>query len=267
MILNMEDLRKYDFQLSKINVIHQKPRYRRLVVNKRTANGFLMILHGNCRYLFQGGYFQLDPGSVVYLPVGSSHVLEVDSEAIEFYRIDFQLKVDGEIARFSNVPKKMCHTAPKECAEAVRALMDNCQFVQDSVRKAELMCTIFRTLAASLENSQKERLAPAIAYLLEHLTGEIDCGCLAQLCSLGSSQFYSLFQAEYKMTPLAYRDSLLIQKAAILLQDGMFSVTEVAEMLGFESVSYFSRLFKKRKGVSPSKFQHLSEKDEEIKLD
>ena len=257
MIIDYNDLRKYNFQISDINVIHQKPRYRRLVVNNRPTNGFLFIVHGNCRYISDAGEFSLKPDSVVYLPAGSRHVLEIDSDDIEFFRVDFQLYIDGELALFSNLPKKMCDSAPRECSEAVRALMDACQYANDSLRKTELICTVLRSLSANTEGSRRNRLSPAISYLIEHLTDEIDCSSLARLCHLSSSQFYNLFREEYKTSPLAYRDSLLMQKASVLLQD-MFSVTEVAEILGFESVSYFSRFFKKHCGVSPLRYQQTT---------
>ena len=255
MILSLNDLRKHDFQLTKINVFHQKPRYRALQVKHRSANGFLFILQGSCTYSFEDGAFTLEPGSVVYLPYGSSHHLNIHSEEIEFYRIDFHLTVEDEIVLFSNAPQKMCHVAPEECAAAAQTLMDHCQFIQNSIRKAELMCTIFRTLSSKPANARRDRLSPAIRYLRENLTDKIDCSGLAQSCNLSSAQFYNLFHEEYGLSPLEYRDSLLVDRAVILLRDGAFSVSEVAEMLGFESVSYFSRFFKKHKGISPSKLQ------------
>lgn len=258
MILSMDALRKYDFHLSQINIIHQKPQYRNLSIKNRSANSFLVILNGSCCYRFEEGSFDLCAGSVVYLPYGSTHTLEIISEKIEFYRIDFRITLENEIVRFSNYPQKICRTMPDECAEAVQALADNCQFVQDSIRKAELMCTILRTLSANVKNPQKERLAPAIRYLLEHLTESVDCSVLAQLCSLSSSQFYNLFRAEYGMAPLAYRNSLLMHRAKVLLRDGSFSVKEVAQALGFESVSYFSRFFRKHHGISPSGYSGQS---------
>jgi AraC-like DNA-binding protein len=109
-------------------------------------------------------------------------------------------------------------------------------------------------LSAGNDNVRRERLSPAISYLIEHLTGDLDCSVLADLCHLSSSQFYNLFREEYKTSPLAYRDTLIIAKAKMLLQD-MFSVTAVAEMLGFESVSYFSRFFKKHCNIPPLKYQ------------
>jgi AraC-like DNA-binding protein len=153
------------------------------------------------------------------------------------------------------VPLKLCHVVPEECATAIQTLMDHYQFVQNSIRKAELMCTIFRTLSSRPASARRDRLSPAIRYLREHLTEKIDCSSLAQACNLSSAQFYNLFHEEYGRSPLEHRDSLLVDRAVILLHDGAFSVSEVAEMLGFESVSYFSRFFKKHHGVPPSKLQ------------
>jgi len=40
MVICFEDLGKYDFQLSEINIFHQKPIYRELDMKKRKINGF-----------------------------------------------------------------------------------------------------------------------------------------------------------------------------------------------------------------------------------
>ncbi len=257
MIIDFNDLRKYDFEISDVNVIHQRPKYRRLVVNNRFSNGFLLIMHGSCSYTYDGGEFSLEPNSVVYLPAGSKHVLEIDSDDIDFFRIDFSLKIGGELALFSNCPKKLCNAITKEGREAVQALADTCQYTRDSVRSTELVCTIFRALSANFNSVRSKRLAPALSYLIEHLTDDLDCSRLAELCHLSSSQFYNLFRDEYRTSPLAYRDTLIIQKAKMLLQD-MFTVTAVAEILGFESVSYFSRFFKKHCGIPPLRYQRTS---------
>ena len=253
MILEINDLKKKDFQISKINIIHQKPIYRDLMAYGRKANGFLYILHGTGAYYFENGSFELKPGTLIYLPYGSVHKLEIYDDEIEFYRIDFEITVNNETVLFSDHPLRIRSSTPSECAETIKALADECEYNQDYIRKKELMCTIFRTIDTDTD-AGKERLLPAVKYLLEHLTEKIDCTKLSKSCNLGSSQFYTLFKAEYGMSPLEYRDKLIIKRASMLLRDGSFSVTEIAEMLGFESVSYFSRFFKKQKGVSPSYF-------------
>ena len=255
MILSLDELRQRDFQISGVNILHQRPQYRKLVQKSRKVNGFLYILHGECRYTFKGGAFDLVPGSVVYLPVGSVHQMTVSQENIEFIRIDFTVTVDGEIVRFSDTPMKMRHTASKEFAEAAKAMEDNYQFIHDSIGKTRLICTMLQELGSAAENYRKERLAPAVRYLLENMTAKVECSKLADSCSLSSSQFYNLFHEEYGMTPLQYRDTLLVRKAETLLTDGGLSVAEIAEVLGFETVAYFSRFFKKYRGMPPSKFQ------------
>lgn len=254
MLISIDQLSEYDFQLSNIRIIHQKPTYRLLNNKGRRVNGFIYILRGNCTYSFGEGSFTLVPGSVAYLPVGSVHTLKILSDDIEFYRIDFTLTINGEVAYFSNMPLKMCHVATKECAQAIQELGDGYQFIHDSIRKTQLMCAVFHCLATAFMDPRRERLAPAVQQILEHLTDKFDSKDLAKACNLSTAHFYNLFYTQYQMTPLAYRDSIILERAVFLLQDGILSVTQIAEMLGFESVAYFSRFFKKHKGVSPSKF-------------
>jgi len=257
MFLPLEQLKYHDFTLKNINIFHQTPAYRILNPrpNGRRANGFLYILHGRCRYTFEGGSFELVPGSVTYLPSGSKHTFEVLSESIEFYRIDFDVVIEEEIVRFSTGPIKLCHSAGHACSEAVQRLADGYEFLHDSVAKTALLCTIFHSLEMESASKSAAKLSPAVRYLLEHLTEKVNCAHLASICYLSTAQFYNLFREEFGCAPLEYRNSLILQKAESFLRSGSFSVTEISEMLGFESVSYFSRFFKKHNGKSPSVFQ------------
>lgn len=254
MILRLDQLQSREFEISGVNILFQQPVYRTLEVNRRRVNGFLYILHGKCRYRFRGGSFELEPGSVVYLPTDSVHRLETLEEGLTFYRIDFQIRVDGETVLFSDIPVKMCTDAPREFAEAVQRLADQYAFLHDTIGKTALLATMLHALTDHGTPPGKKRLSPAIRYLLEHLTEGVDCDAMAQAARLGTSQFYVLFRREFGMTPLQYRDSLLLSRATALLQDGLLTVTEIADSLGFESVAYFSRFFKKHMGVSPSQY-------------
>ena len=255
MILPLSELKNREFMLSKIQIYYQKPVYRELSPKGRKNNGFLYILRGHCHYYHEDGDFSLEAGAVVYLPYGSRHRLVIDSESIEFYRIDFRLEVDGEIALFSNTPMKLCSHAPAACVEALTTMAEKYQFVQDTVAKTSLLCAALQSLSDMERNPRRDKLAPATEYLLDHLTEKVSCAYLAKLCALSTARFYDLFHAEYGMAPLEYRAKLLTRRAKQLLRDGSFSVTEIADILGFESVSYFSRFFKKHTGLSPAQYQ------------
>ncbi|MCF6224762.1 MAG: helix-turn-helix transcriptional regulator [Xanthomonadales bacterium] len=56
------------------------------------------------------------------------------------------------------------------------------------------------------------------------------------------------------MSPVAYIRQSRMQVAARLLQQADMSVSEVAYATGFESISYFSRVFRQEFGTPPSSF-------------
>ena len=88
-------------------------------------------------------------------------------------------------------------------------------------------------------------------YLTEHYTEKIN---LANLCFIFGTNKTSLcrgFKSAYGLTILEYIHSLRIKSAKKMLRDKDISVTEISEKLGFDSVHYFSRLFKKHTGTSP----------------
>lgn len=254
MIISFSDLKDYDFELSGINIIYQKPIYRKLNNSCRIPNGFLIITKGNCTYTSEAGIIELSPGSVVYLPKGSNHKLFVSTEEFEFYRVDFNIMVNNEFVLFSTLPLLITDAISGECLNAVETLLENYQFVNNTIAKAELMLKIFRLLQVNTVSKRVKKLSPAVDYISEHPTENISCKQLAQMCYLSTAQFYKLFSDEYGCTPLEYRNRLIIAHSKTLLESGEFTVTEVAETLKFESVAYFSRFFKKHTGVSPKNY-------------
>jgi AraC-like DNA-binding protein len=59
---------------------------------------------------------------------------------------------------------------------------------------------------------------------------------------------------ELTISPRAFIIQTRMQHASKLLQAGTLSVSEIAYAVGFESLSYFSRSFKKHTGKSPSEY-------------
>jgi AraC-like DNA-binding protein len=73
--------------------------------------------------------------------------------------------------------------------------------------------------------------------------------------AIGYSKFRKLFKRSTGKSPNQYHINLRLDKAKELLSTTNLNVTEVAYQLGFDSVFYFSRLFKKKNGVSPKSFR------------
>jgi AraC-like DNA-binding protein len=258
MIIPLKELSKYEFSLSGINLIHQKPVYRYLNVKKRLCNGFFFCTKGECVYEYCDEKITLTPGSVIYLPYDSNHVLKVVSDDIEFFRLDFTVKVKGEIVLFSNKPLKITDSFGSECMETLSQLKNLCLYTSDNLLKMQKLLVLFENLRQDNQSDKKSKIYSAGVYIAEHFAEPLDCNHLAKLCFLSTSQFYNLFNKQFGMTPLQYRDGLVVEKAKVLLKLEEITISEISEILGFADVAYFSRFFKKHVGMSPLNFVKAS---------
>ena len=69
----------------------------------------------------------------------------------------------------------------------------------------------------------------------------------------GNIAFYTAIT--FVFFPLQYILSIRIYNAEALLKSNQYNVTEISSIVGYENPLYFSRIFKKVKGVSPSEYR------------
>ena len=67
--------------------------------------------------------------------------------------------------------------------------------------------------------------------------------------------FIRCFKQYTGTTPMRYIVSLRITNAQVLLETTDYNVTEIGNIVGYDNPLYFSRIFKKQKGVSPSEYR------------
>ena len=91
-------------------------------------------------------------------------------------------------------------------------------------------------------------------YITENFRENIS---LNELCFLFNTNKTSLcysFKKVYDITVVNYIHTLKIKEAKRLMREGNMNLTEIAEMVGFSSLHYFSRLFKKYENKSPTEY-------------
>lgn len=98
------------------------------------------------------------------------------------------------------------------------------------------------------------RTAPALAHIGAHFQEKIALATLARLCHLSPSQFSRVFRREHGITFSAYLMRLRIDKARELLACPPVLVTQVGFAVGFNDLSYFSRMFRRLVGVPPTRY-------------
>ncbi len=69
------------------------------------------------------------------------------------------------------------------------------------------------------------------------------------------SHFCALFKRQTGMSPLAYFNRLKIQRACLLLRETDLKINQICHKLGIKDQYYFSRLFSKTMGQSPTDYR------------
>lgn len=105
--------------------------------------------------------------------------------------------------------------------------------------------------------TKKELFDKIIFILRSNIYSSIDMESLVQNLNLNYDSFREDFKAYTGLSPYQYFLQMKINKAKELLSDGSLSVKEISYKLSFDNPYYFSRLFKKKTGVSPSQWNGL----------
>lgn len=100
-----------------------------------------------------------------------------------------------------------------------------------------------------------EEIDKATLFFNEHYSEDINIDEYAQNNHVSVSWFIRNFKQCTGFTPMQYILSKRIYNAEILLRDPSYNVTEISRIVGYDNPLYFSRIFKKIKGLSPSEYR------------
>lgn len=84
---------------------------------------------------------------------------------------------------------------------------------------------------------------------------KIYLGDLAEQSGLSPAQMRKVFRKVNHISPREYLIGKRIEEAKYLLEEGKENVSSIAEKVGYENVNYFSRIFKKKTGMSPMEYR------------
>lgn len=111
-----------------------------------------------------------------------------------------------------------------------------------------------KPLTDARQHYHDELLEKILTYIDETLYEPITVGEICQKFSMSRSSLQILFNENLNQTPKKYINELKLEKSRQMISEGRYTISEIALMLGFNSIHYFSRAFTQKYNMAPTEY-------------
>ena len=125
----------------------------------------------------------------------------------------------------------------------------------------ELTKIIFALSQDSLPDSAQKLVSSIKDYVHSHLSSNLTLAALSDVVNYNSAYVSRVFKQTSGINLSSYITTCRVNAAKELLQTTQDSISSIAEKVGFDTPQYFSMVFQKQVGLSPSKFREVSNLD------
>ncbi len=111
-----------------------------------------------------------------------------------------------------------------------------------------------RRLRVNQQHSYKSVAENIIGILEENIQNKLSLDAISKQVNLSVSQVKKIFRQEAKDSIINYFIILKIEEAKRLIDESEMNFTQISEFLGYDTIGYFSRIFKQKTGMTPSEY-------------
>lgn len=248
--------------------IYTRPVFYTLRPKGRIDFQLLYIAAGKAHFHFDNKEVVVSAGHMVlYRPKEPQQYEYYAEDQTEVYWVHFTGNNAKNLLRsygLTDDKKVFFSGSSLEYQNLFRSMINELQMCQDKYPEMLEMCLrqIFIRLERHINTSIKtdnsytvEKINNAVKYFNEHYNEPISIDDYAKKEHFSTSYFIRNFKLYTGITPNQYILSRRIYNAEGLLQNSPYNITEIAQIVGYDNPLYFSRIFKKMKGLSPSEYR------------
>ena len=103
-----------------------------------------------------------------------------------------------------------------------------------------------------------KRVEEAGNYIRENINGDLSVKNISRTTALNPNKLQIGFKYLFSTTLNEYVTNIRLEEARILLQNNEYNVNAVVAAIGLESSSYFSKIFKKKYGITPKQYKKVN---------
>ena len=241
------------------SAIKYSAKIRNNQILNRKKSSLLLILKGKYLYSYNKESFIATDNSLVVIPRGSTYSYKILSKQTECMQIELDIFYRQAPLEIAEHPFPVNLQFDISLSRIFEKIIDLYTYKPIGYTFSATSC-LFKLFGVLVQNETKNaaemqsKITPAVLYISQHYCEKIKISKLAKLCLISESQLRRLFNSEYGVSPLQYKISLQIEAACNLLESGNCQISQIADMLGFDSVYEFSATFKRKMGKSPRKY-------------
>lgn len=246
-ILKVQDVKKIE-QTSSGTFHHHRP-----------TDCFLYGLSGSAYYTFHGKTVKFEKGNVIFFSRANAYKVKIASGGFSAIYVNFLLE-DTKEPLLNEIFTPLKSSVLENSFEKLLTLWKTGKF-SDRLHCKSLMYRIYAELAKQTQyeyipSDKKDRIESAVQVMIENISdANFSVEQLGPMCQMSQVHFRRIFSQIFHTTPVAFLVSLRMNKAKELLHSSSLSITEIAELCGFNSTHYFSTKFHEETGLTPTEFR------------
>lgn len=225
-------------------------------INNRKYNGLIYIIKGHLSFIKNDIETDLYRNNIILLEKNSSYkvisvlaseiiVLSFDQPNPSFLSNNSLIKLN-EYSIIAGLLKDLVLTYTKNSyAYKLKCKSIFYNIVYHLVNEYNF-CEIKKT---------NEMLFSSVMFMHENFDKNITVSDLANRAFLSNTHYRRLFKNSYGKSPLEYLNSMRINKAKQLIKTSLYTFSEICSLTGFNDLYYFSRVFKKVTGLTPTEYK------------
>ncbi len=163
------------------------------------------------------------------------------------------LSLFGQLTRESG--KGAPASSEYEILSALESLNNAGNFKELMNAAGEFVLSMSETIFSDMYSGDSEVVAKALAYIHNGYSGQLSLASIAGKIHISSSYLSTLFKRETGLTVSAYIKEFRLSNAEKKLRSSAQGITDISLSCGFESPSYFTKLFKEKYGQTPRQYR------------